>query len=333
MQSMHGHADLSTHLELPGSAGDLSARSLTTRLARLREVARAELWFAVRYDGGGRPVDWCTSVPALEEVLLAVQDRGRLQPLGFPDSDASLVRPALTWTRRFVSPLEGGAAQDAEKSPFAAEVRRRLGVRDQLALLVYQGRRHVAHIGVLRRRERRFVRADWRRLQPVVRDLAHEARRLARATHATSARGTVLLNADGSIRSATREAQTYLETSSGQAALARLQTRSRGTPDGRMAFAGADLEWRQLLGEEGPATMVVVRPPTDLVLAADACLSPAQREIAARAVAGQSAKAIASALECSPDTVRSHLRQIYRRLEVTNRAELAKQLTEPEPRP
>ena len=56
-------------------------------------------------------------------------------------------------------------------------------------------------------------------------------------------------------------------------------------------------------------------------------LSPRQREILALVADGLKTNAIASRLGCSPETVKGHLTEIYRRLGVTGRVE-----TRPRPR-
>jgi DNA-binding CsgD family transcriptional regulator len=62
---------------------------------------------------------------------------------------------------------------------------------------------------------------------------------------------------------------------------------------------------------------------------ADALLSPRQRRIARDAAAGDSLTTIATKLKVRPETVRSHLREIYRRLGVQRRVELARLFTRP----
>jgi DNA-binding CsgD family transcriptional regulator len=59
-------------------------------------------------------------------------------------------------------------------------------------------------------------------------------------------------------------------------------------------------------------------------------LSKAQIQVARRAAEGATLREIARMLSRSPDTVRSHLREIYRRLDVANRIELARALANPE---
>ncbi|MCA9548625.1 MAG: hypothetical protein KC933_01235 [Myxococcales bacterium] len=61
-------------------------------------------------------------------------------------------------------------------------------------------------------------------------------------------------------------------------------------------------------------------------VAADALLTPTQRVVAEYAAAGATVQEIARSVESAPDTVRTHLKEVYRRLEVASRVELARAL-------
>lgn len=67
--------------------------------------------------------------------------------------------------------------------------------------------------------------------------------------------------------------------------------------------------------------MVDLRPVTDA-----GRLTPREAEIARRFSAGASYKEIAQALGIAPSTARHHLREIYRKLDVSDKAELARKL-------
>lgn len=59
-------------------------------------------------------------------------------------------------------------------------------------------------------------------------------------------------------------------------------------------------------------------------------LSNTQIQVARRAADGATLREIARTMGRSPDTVRSHLREVYRRLDVSSRLELARALANPE---
>jgi DNA-binding CsgD family transcriptional regulator len=71
--------------------------------------------------------------------------------------------------------------------------------------------------------------------------------------------------------------------------------------------------------------IVEVRTPAELT-PNERRLSPAQRRVAHRAAAGASLPEIADQLHSSLETVRTHLREIYRRLDVGSRVDLSSAL-------
>jgi DNA-binding CsgD family transcriptional regulator len=118
--------------------------------------------------------------------------------------------------------------------------------------------------------------------------------------------------AEGMLRNA---ALRFLKTAEG--------ARSQCLPGGlRIEFALVPPkpgESQRLLG-----WFVDVRKEDPGPIPADALLSPRQRRIARDAAAGDSVTTIAARLRLRPETVRSHLREIYRRLGVQRRVELAR---------
>jgi DNA-binding CsgD family transcriptional regulator len=68
------------------------------------------------------------------------------------------------------------------------------------------------------------------------------------------------------------------------------------------------------------------RPRRDALLSGPASLTPSERRIAVLAAAGQSNREIAVALFVTPKTVEYHLRNAYRKLDITSRHELARAL-------
>jgi DNA-binding CsgD family transcriptional regulator len=72
----------------------------------------------------------------------------------------------------------------------------------------------------------------------------------------------------------------------------------------------------------GDHVLVTVVPPRPEVVEALELLSPTQQEIAEYAAAGATVGEIAAATERSPETVRSHIKEIYKRLSICTRMEL-----------
>lgn len=93
----------------------------------------------------------------------------------------------------------------------------------------------------------------------------------------------------------------------------------------------ADTTWRPLrpvfvrfvpMRGAGDHVLVTVVPPRPEVVEAQELLSPTQQEIAEYAAAGATVPEIARATDRSPETVRSHIKAIYKRLSICTRMEL-----------
>jgi DNA-binding CsgD family transcriptional regulator len=68
------------------------------------------------------------------------------------------------------------------------------------------------------------------------------------------------------------------------------------------------------------------RPRREALLSGPESLTPSERRIAELAARGQSNREIAQALFVTPKTVEYHLRNSYRKLEISGRSELARTL-------
>lgn len=82
------------------------------------------------------------------------------------------------------------------------------------------------------------------------------------------------------------------------------------------------------LGNKRGRRFLVELPHRSDPTPAERLLSPAQLQVARRAAEGATLKEIAQALDRSIDTVRTHLREVYLRLHVASRIELARVLAE-----
>ncbi len=85
----------------------------------------------------------------------------------------------------------------------------------------------------------------------------------------------------------------------------------------------------ELSGHRQARFLLSVVPPRPELAEALEALTPAQLEVAEYAASGATIKEIASALQRSPNTIRSHLKVVYEALWVGNRVELAKVLRRP----
>lgn len=77
-----------------------------------------------------------------------------------------------------------------------------------------------------------------------------------------------------------------------------------------------------LAGKHGEQTLVTVVPTRPELVEALELLTPTQQIVAEYAGAGATIAEIAAAIDRRPETVRSHVKEIYRRLSICTRLEL-----------
>jgi len=92
------------------------------------------------------------------------------------------------------------------------------------------------------------------------------------------------------------------------------------------AVGSHQIELTPLMSAAGDCALCVVRPCPSFLAAADAGLSPRQREIARLAAEGCTISDLAALTGCRVETVKTHLRAIYQTLGVSSRVELRKVL-------
>jgi DNA-binding CsgD family transcriptional regulator len=199
----------------------------------------------------------------------------------------------------------------------------------QLRLVVYHRGQFVAWIGALRGPgERPFDRADVRRVTPIAGVLADALIAAEEAERArTPAEGIdIVLGACGSVELASDSAGALLALPGFDEELCAWARAARegGTPPSLLR--GYRVRWTQLSGAGGNRHLLRLEPIPALRLHPTHVLSDMQREIAELAAAGATGPEIARMKALAPATVRAHLRQIYERLDVACRAELARVL-------
>lgn len=96
----------------------------------------------------------------------------------------------------------------------------------------------------------------------------------------------------------------------------------RAPAEAGQAVAGSSLTLEPLVGATR-RWLVQVHGAHPITRSPASFLTPAQRAVADYAAAGATCAEIAKTMETSVETVRTHLREVYRRLEVACRAELA----------
>lgn len=230
-----------------------------------------------------------------------------------------LQNPEALDCRSFLEGSSSGTAFGSALAPF--------GVTDRIRLFVYDGRRFVGWVGALRfgPSRRPFGRADRRRLAPLVPSVTStllQADSLARGTVPVEP-GFVALHLGGDVEYASREGEAWLRRPGFATALQRRMP-FIDLEGGTAAIELAHCRFVPMLGQH-PIFLVHLTVAQSIETSA-VRLSPTQREVASFAASGATIAEIASAIGRKPETVRSHLRQAYTRLGVSNRVELARAL-------
>lgn len=88
----------------------------------------------------------------------------------------------------------------------------------------------------------------------------------------------------------------------------------------------ASAQLTRLSGGRGSQTLVELTPARALPVPLQACLSPRQLQVASYLEVGATLDEIASALDIGRETVRTHAKAIYQRLEVSTRLDLSRLL-------
>ena len=210
-----------------------------------------------------------------------------------------------------------------------------LGLRYQMRLLAYDGRRFLGWAGLARKRgSAPFTARDRRRLQPLVQPsiatlLAAEQLEQAALPQAA---GDFVMRPDGRLLLASKSGREWLARPGFAQQLAKQVRRIDKSSQGergeyRAAFSDVDARVIRVHGDKGVQYLVHVRPQEPLLMNPDATLSARQRQVAHYVTAGATLAETATFLGVSTETVRSHIREIYRRLEVANRMELIEALS------
>lgn len=299
------------------SAADRTPRDLRAQV--LREIlsildADAALYFSVA-DLDGRAVVSDAQVAGTSNAEHLVDGL-----VGRRDLEIERFRnPDVLDSRAF---LEGASLPHGSAVSLAS-----FGVTDRIRLLVYDGRRFVGWIGALRfaPNRRPFVRADRRRLAPLAPALAAtvlEADALARSTVPVQS-GFVAMHAGGDVDYTSREGEAWLRRPGFALALQRYIR----LLDVEAKVAAIELAECRFVPLSGARPLFLVQLSGARPVETSAVrLSPTQREVAAFAASGATVGEIALAIGRKPETVRSHLREAYTRLGVSNRVELARAL-------
>ncbi len=207
------------------------------------------------------------------------------------------------------------------------EVSGALSLTEDMFFWAYQGRRFVGMIRVFRYGSRKAFSADERAsLTPLVKPLAQElgiADDAARQELDDNAFAVFGEGADVKYRTAAAKAwlsRKRLNTVKKWLDLPAAERRER-----RFALDGVAVIMTDLQGTES-GTLVQLQNGQSILRVPRTVLTPSQHEIAIMAAEGATAREIAEQLGRGFETVRTHLREAYKRLGVKRRVELAKAL-------
>jgi DNA-binding CsgD family transcriptional regulator len=290
----------------------------------LRELtgSAAGVWCRLgSLDGEPLPTRWI--VRGAPEALVGRQVEQRI-PWLYGDPRV----PDARWNRRFVtmrSLIDPGT--QLWRTRLYRQCWKPYGLHDEMCLVVYHEDAFVASVGVLRGRgEPPFARADVRRVAPLagaISDALIAAEAIDRA-RAPGDASDLVVRADGTVELASELARRVLALPRVAEELVAWAATVGACGAAPELLAGQRVRWARLEGAGEPRYLLHLEPIAPLSLHPTYVLSRMQREIAALAAAGATAREIAVMKAMALPTVRTHLRQVYERLQVKSRAELAR---------
>lgn len=198
------------------------------------------------------------------------------------------------------------------------------GLTHELSMLVYEGTRFVARIVAVGGR-RGFSSSAPRYWNGVREVLAQFVRQVdaQRAETVPTSTGTFVVDQSRRVEFASDGAWPWLSEPEFRERFGQL---SLATDDGRRLVYEAQVKTTPMTAPGRVGLLVEVKPAPHVHLAPDGALTPTQRKVAEFACRGSTTQQIASATEMSVETVRTHMREVYRRLSVNSRVELAAKL-------
>lgn len=283
--------------------------------------AQGGLWYEFGLVGGrALPVRWLTQ---------GVSDEGLRRWLaeGITWTHADPRKPDPSWLGRFRTTRQWtpNLERDYYPTPFYQRVIARARISDQLRMLVAHRGTIVAWIGSFRfEGEPDHRRADQRRLAPVAQALADALS----SAHASQHAGDPVLGSDlvltptGAVEYASTSGRILTRKPAARRELTRWV---RDVDAGRPAVPvidGMAVKWTRMYAPGRVRYLLHLEPAGPVQFDPSFTLTPTQREVAAMASAGLTAGEIGAQLAMKELTVRSHLKAIYDRLQVSSRAEL-----------
>lgn len=305
-------------------------------LEALRKCAQSDQagWYSVTRCAAGFRVSGIHIIglaPAVVEKVWGFAGE-RLGRVVAPYSDLFL-RPPGQWTRRFGRLSETFDVDEFKETPIWKNVFMPARLEHQLRLYAVHGENFLGYLGALRGvAEPDFSPGDQRRtdaLRDWLVNLLGAAEVLERAG-LPSEPAFLIVTPGGKVEHATVSARGWLARDGFLTALAlAVREWDRLAPiEAPDVLERAEARLTRLDLGGGVRYLVQLRPvPSPMWPSRQSeQLSAAQRDVAGYAAAGATVSEIATALGRSESTVKSHLREAYRRLGVSSRVELARAL-------
>ncbi len=212
----------------------------------------------------------------------------------------------------------------------ASDVFEPLEVGDQIRILLYDGSRFLGWLGLMRRGRGEYFR---RQEQQLLNQISGEIKSLVAMADALESNLLrdglfAVLTPRGKIEHASKSFSTWRTPSRLDYLASRVRDADSGK--GRLSieiYEGAEIRLIRLDSTGMVRYLASVQRARVMTVTPGYWLTDRQQEIADYAVAGATSPEIADMLNLSPQTVKTHMKNIFRRLDINSRAELATLLT------
>lgn len=300
-------------------------------LARLRVFATAEGAFVYQAAEVGGKLRLASSTAAGEPAAQAMARFAALDSGALDEILASHRHPKAATSRGFIEWDRLLSNDHPQKHVVSRQVWKASGIRDVMQVLVYDGSRLAAAVGVLRTssmfspQDRRAINS----LYETVRIAMIAADRVERE-QLPKGHESIILSATGEILFFAEDARPWLSVPGFRERIGEVarSLHAADAPLGAVAHGPLQVMMSRLASAKGPSCFLArLKPSTPLEKSEDAVLSPVQREVAKLAANGATIAEIAATLGRGTETVRSHLSEVYRRLGVSTRIDLARALS------
>lgn len=301
----------------------VAIREQVTRAIRdVGEGEAAAFWSLGETDGRVVPIRLhAVDVPQVEVYWDA------LRGTDFADPTLDPRRPKRDSANRFQPAVASGFVRALAETSAYHLLWRRIRLRDQLRGYLYHGGRFLGTLAAGRfEGTTPFGRRDARHLRAIL-GAVQGALLSAEAAEVRDGAADLVVRPDGTLELASSAAIAWLSMPRFRARVeAVVCALERGDLHGLENLALASVRWVRLHGVGGHVYLLHFAPAAPLAIAPDGTLSRAQRRVAEFLAAGATVRETAHAMGVAPETVRTHLREVYRRLGIGSRAELTRAL-------